>query len=175
MLYTTSCIYDGLFYRKDAILLKNTANMLLQFRKMQLFMIALNTTFKRYLKFFSTVLYSIVSLLTFGSIRLFLRDPIPNMMLPICALRCGVEATTLLGIAGDVSTRSKQLLQIWRTSSSVSFRKSFRKKGKEARLVQRSCKRILCTAGSLYTFENSIVLTSVDNCIQLTCNYLVTF
>lgn len=39
----------------------------------------------------------------------------------------------------------------------------------------RSCKVITCAAGSMYTFENSIVIVSMDNVNQLIFSLLIAF
>jgi len=125
--------------------------------------------------FFSTILYSVVSILVFGSIRLFLKDPVQNMMLPICALRCGFEATSPLGMSGNMSGESSNALDMWEKQVAKVTKKKSAKSRKEFAVMLRSCKKLLCTAGSMYTFDHSIVLCSFNNCIQQTCNYLVTF
>jgi len=42
-------------------------------------------------------------------------------------------------------------------------------------IFQTSCSNIKCTAGSLYTFENSIVAVTMHNCAQLTLNILLLY
>ncbi|CAL8124524.1 unnamed protein product [Orchesella dallaii] len=159
---------------RNTKLLLGTRNVTFRFRKMHIIVLFLNSTFRSYLTCFGTILYSVVAQLLFGSIRLLHRDPRANMMFPLCGFRCGFEVTTPLALASNVSQESKNVLVEWRSKMDTAVKQNWKGR-KELRMAQRSCKRILCSAGSLYTFDHSIVLCSVDNCIQLTFNLLCTF
>jgi len=143
-----------------------------KFRRLQLTAIILNEAFKGFLTFFPTILFSLVAMLLFGSIKLLPIDPKSNIMFPLCGIRCGFEALTPLQMSGNVSQESEKVLKQWQQH--IEGEKTRRDK-KAMKMMLNSFKRILCTAGSLYTFEHSIVLCSINNCIQLTLNLLVTF
>lgn len=132
----------------------------------------MNDIFRYYLTCFPTFLFLIVSMLMFGTIRMWRVDPESNVMYPFCGFRCGFEAVTPLGMAGNVNVGSHAVLAKWKIACHTIAG------GRARRLVERyqkALRRIQCTAGSFYTFENSIVLVSINNCIQLTTNLLVTF
>ncbi|CAL8124512.1 unnamed protein product [Orchesella dallaii] len=181
--FNWSCIILGLAIvaselramRKNDKLFLNGKSAMLNFRELHIIVITLNASFRPFLMCFSTILYSLVAQLIFGSIRLLPVHPRSNLMFPLCALRCGFEATTPLAMAGDVSKESQKVLEIWRVKADSVIKKSFGKGRKPLVMIQRSCRRILCSAGSLYTFEHSVVLCSFNNCIQLCLNLLVTF
>jgi hypothetical protein len=85
-------------------------------------------------------------------------------------MRCFFEAMTPLAMAGKVNEESTNTLSEWATilhntkhSADCKWPKAF----------HRSCPTIACKAGSLYTFENSIVLVTLNNCAHLTMNLLL--
>lgn len=78
---------------------------------------------------------------------------------------------TPLKVAGELNEMNKKV-------KSSANRQIVRKTNNTRRLwkmYKRSFNSVRCTAGYLYTFENTIVLCCFNNCIQLTLNLLVTF
>lgn len=147
-----------------------------RYRQLELLVIIVNDIFHYYLMVFPSVLLSIVSLLMFGTIRLWHVSPQSNLMFPVCGARCGFEALSPLAMAASVNKASKQVLSQWKQlTHHVLRQQKSRIERRIFKMVQRSCRRIQCTAGSLYSFEHSIVLCSINNCFQLTLNLLVTF
>jgi len=94
------------------------------------------------------------------------------MVFPSCGLRCLYEATTALAAAGKMHQESIEYLR----NLGRQIETAIESKGRGyKRAFHKSCRPLLCTAGSLYTFENSIVLVSLLNCTLLTFNMLVTY
>lgn len=143
------------------------------YRRLQLLNIIMNDIFSSYLICSHAVFLFIVSMLFFGVIGMWRIDPLANLMYPLCGARCGFEALTPLDTAGKMHLCSRKLLGKWKvTVSGIDCGEM------SQRLVmqhQRSLKCIQCKAGSFYTFENSTVINSIDNGIQLTVNLLVMF
>lgn len=102
-------------------------------------------------------------------------DPQSNVMYPLCGMRCGFEAVTPLEMAGHVNKWSMRVVNRWKKLSNTVIQKQQGRGRKMLGMIQRSCNRIQCTAGSLYTFEHSIVLCSINNCILTSLNLLITF
>lgn len=111
-------------------------------------------------------MFTILALLLFGCIRLLHLDIRSNLMFPSCGLRCGFETVTPLAMAGKVHRESENLLKEW---------KGHKRSGPLEERERMSFKSVKATAGSMYTFEESIVLVSLNNLIQLTLNMLVAF
>jgi TM2 domain-containing membrane protein YozV len=131
----------------------------------------LNCSFRPYLSSFAKILLFLASVLAFGIVRIWHHHPGSNLMFPLCAFRCGFEALTLLGAAGSLNDKNKEVMDNFKNAAAMKKNKS----GKVLRSWIRSCYGVRCTAGSLYTFENSIVVCCIHNAIQLTLNLLVTF
>lgn len=146
-----------------------------QFRRSEVFITVLNDNFFYFLMGFPIILFLIVAMLIFGTIRLWHIDPQSNIMFPLCGMRCGFEAVTPLAMAGNVNKASAMILHRWKKVRYVLDRTGGARHVKLFRMVHRSCKRIRCTSGSMYTFEHSIVLCCLNNCLQLTLNMLVSF
>ncbi|ODM99049.1 hypothetical protein Ocin01_07658 [Orchesella cincta] len=140
--------------RRNMQILLNTDKTASTLRKLRLIVTHMNQAFRSYLMWFSPILYALVGLLLFGSIRVLHTDFLTNSMFPVCGMRCVFEATTPLAMAGNVSQESEKVLELWREKM-VTVTKWVRSR-KMIGMVQRASGRILCTAGSLYTFENSI-------------------
>ncbi|XP_035702468.1 uncharacterized protein LOC118433992 [Folsomia candida] len=137
-----------------------------RYRNVEIITTALNSSLKYYLTIFPTILFTVLSLLLFGCVRLWHLDPRSNLLFPTCGIRCGFESMSPLALAGRVNQESKSLLRKWRKQTSG---------GKWAARFKRSCRSIKCTAGSMYTFEESILIVSIHNLNQLTLNFLVAF
>lgn len=168
-----------------------------RYRKIQCTMKLLNASFQPFLMCFANLLLLIVAFLLFGCIRIWHADSRSNLMFPICLMRCAFEAITPLEMAGTVDQKSKALLSNWKEMIEMDGIRSHRRRNSKGpkikkvicvllnrknirdhkwlELVRRSCPGIRCTAGSMYTFEKSIVLSSLNNCFQLTLNLLVVF
>ncbi|OXA46419.1 uncharacterized protein LOC118437688 [Folsomia candida] len=141
-----------------------------QYRSIECIAILMNDAFFMYLSTFPNLLFAIVSILMFGVIRIWHYDPGSNLMFPLCGIRCAFEAVTPLAVAGDVNDKNKEVVAKWKLG--VVARSAAKK---EAIAYQKSFHAVRCTAGSLYTFENSIVLCCLNNCMQLTLNLFLTF
>lgn len=70
-------------------------------------------------------------------------------------------------------TKNVELKKKWRTV--LMSHGGTDKKTKLERVQLRSLNGVMVKAGSLYTFENSIVICCLDSCMDLTFNLLVTF
>lgn len=96
-------------------------------------------------------------------------------MFPMCGARCYFEGVTPLSMAGDVNDRNKELLADWKDQL-IKRKENQSGRGKKLnRAIKRSLLGVKCRAGSLYIFERSIVLTALNNMMQVTLNLLVTF
>jgi len=131
----------------------------------------LNESFHVYLEWFPSFLLLLISLLLFATLKLWYIPIHAYLLFPACSLRCFFETMTPLAMAGKTNEESIFVLRQWsqRLQNELKDNKSF------PWLVafHRSCRTIVCTAGSLYTFENSIVLCTLNNCVQLTMNLLL--
>jgi len=147
-----------------------------KYRESQVAVIMLNHAFQYYLEYFPSVLFSMVSLLMFSTIRLWQIDPLSYASFPACSVRCGFEAMTPLCIAGDVNQESIEFLKELKQHLAVNA-KYKGQNGDQKRLgaFHASCPIIKCTSGSLYTFEHSIVPVTVDNCAQGALNLLLLY
>ncbi|XP_035715085.1 uncharacterized protein LOC118438650 [Folsomia candida] len=144
-----------------------------QYRSIECIATLMNDAFVTYLSTFPNLLFAIVSILMFGVIRIWHYDPGSNLMFPLCGIRCAFEAITPLAVAGDVNDQNKEVVAKWKQG--VVARRASNRAKKEAIAYQKSFHAVRCTAGSLYTFENSIVLCCLNNCMQLTLNLFLTF
>ncbi|OXA49513.1 hypothetical protein Fcan01_16031 [Folsomia candida] len=142
-----------------------------QYRSIECIATLMNKAFFLYLSTFPTLLFAIVSILMFGVIRIWHYAPGSNLMFAVCGIRCSFEAVTPLAVAGEVNDKNKEVVQTW--GQRIVATKRMVKK--EAIAYQKSFHAVRCTAGSLYTFENSIVLCCLNNCIQLTLDLFLTF
>lgn len=143
------------------------------YRNVECIMSQLNNCFKLYLATFPTILFSVVALLLFGVIRIWKNDPGSNLMFPLCGARCFYEAITPLSIAGVVNEENKRLIMLWKKKRVVAG--SGPKEVKLMKTYAASLNGVRCRSGSLYTFENGIVLCCLNNLMQLTLNLLITF
>lgn len=138
---------------------------LVWYREAELIMNSLNSSFHIYLSLFPTMLLAISGLMVFATIRLWHTDPSSTIIFPACGFRCTFECVTLLTMAGRVNQQSRLIKWDW-----------LRYKGsKEQERFKRSCQTIKCGAGGLFSFENSIVIVSLDNVNQLVFALLVAF
>ncbi|CAL8140538.1 unnamed protein product [Orchesella dallaii] len=80
------------------------------YRSVQLFGQILNGSLWFYLSFFSHILFFIMSLLLFGTIRLWKVDPRVSLSFPGCGFRCLYEVLSPTIIAGKVDTASGNVL-----------------------------------------------------------------
>jgi hypothetical protein len=131
----------------------------------------LNESFQLYLEWFPTFLLGLISLLLFATLKLWYIPIHAYLLFPACSLRCFFEAMTPLAMAGKVNEESIEVFWEWANRMHVEMKSSKCCKWLEA--FHHSCANIVCTAGSLYTFENSIVLCTLHNCVQLTMNLLL--
>ncbi|XP_021963691.1 uncharacterized protein LOC110859126 isoform X3 [Folsomia candida] len=144
-----------------------------QYRSIECIATLMNDAFFMYLSTFPNLLFAIVSILMFSFIRIWHYSPRSNLMFPLCGIRCAFEAVTPLAVAGDVNDQNKEVVAKWKQG--VVARRGSNRAKKEAIAYQKSFHAVRCTAGSLYTFENSIVLCCLNNCMQLTLNLFLTF
>ncbi|OXA39863.1 hypothetical protein Fcan01_25224 [Folsomia candida] len=95
-------------------------------------------------------------------------------LFPLCGLRCFYEAMTPLKMAGKMNEINKDLsIGLKRKVAALHQHKLGTSKLWQS--YRKSFNSMTCRAGALYTFENTIVLCCLDNCMQLTLNLLVTF
>ncbi len=78
---------------------------------------------------------------------------------------------TPLRIAGYVNSGSNDVAVKWKKVTHENARMDM----KVAKRLQKSCRQLQCRSGSLYAFESSIYLETIDNTIQQTVNLLVSF
>jgi len=138
-----------------------------KYRQLQCIMLMLNTTFKIYLESFPAIMLAIVGFFVFATIRFWHIPFLTYMNFPACAMRCFFESMTPLAIAGQVNEESADVLARWKQilvsgkSKANRDRDRYDNNGVTEFLV--SCRNMRCTAGSMYTFENSIVVTTINN------------
>ncbi|OXA46974.1 hypothetical protein Fcan01_18136 [Folsomia candida] len=135
------------------------------YRQVQLMTSLLNSVAGFYLRSFPSLLFIVLALLLYGCILLWADDIIANLIFPACGARCAFESMTPLAMAGRVNDESKALKREWKQWRGEPWVESFK----------RSCPNITCAAGSMYTFESTIIIVSLDNLNQLTCNLLIAF
>lgn len=142
-----------------------------KYRRSQLLLTIINDTFYYYLVVFPAVGTAVVAALIYGVIRLWRIDPQSNVMFPLCAIRCGYEMLTPLRMAGYVNSGSNDVVGKWKKVTHVNAKKDM----KIAERLQKSCRQLRCRSGSLFAFDSSIYLVTIDNTIQQTVNLLVSF
>lgn len=146
-----------------------------QYRVLENIMKLINSSCRPYLATFSTILFAVVSLLLFGAIRVWHQDPGSNLMFPACGLRCFYEGITPLMLSGEVVKKNKKVIAQGKQIVYGRWILDQSRKRKLEKVWLNSCHGLRCEAGSLFTFENSIVIISLHNTMQLTLNFLVTF
>ena len=133
-------------------------------------MVMLNSAFKLYLESFPSILLGIAGFYFFATVRYWHDIPLLTYMnFPACGLRCFYESMTPLRIAGQVNEESAEVLAEWKKLTDTSDQTN------DIIQCQASCQIMRCTAGSMYTFENSIVVTTIHNTCILTCNLLIIY
>lgn len=143
-----------------------------KFRKVQTIVNLMNNSFNLYLSTSPSILLAILVLLLFSTIRYSGMDVTSFIMYPACALRCIFESFSLLAWAGHVNTESYNPMKNWeRTRSKVQASKDF----KYEVAFGKSCRPLSISAGSYYTFESTIVLTTIHICSENTFNLLVAY
>jgi hypothetical protein len=161
------------------------------YRFIQCLAVFINSGFQYYLKWFSTILFGIVALLLFSCIKFWGIGIRAYLMFPSCAVRCVFESVTLLAIAGKTNKACLELLRTWREESRHIETTAVTANSRDEEIpkqtntstnsagwkwlsrFQKSCRIINCAAADLFTFENTIVMVTVNNCIQLTLNLLL--
>lgn len=142
--------------------------------------------FHDYLTTFPAVGLYVVSMLLYGSVLLWDKDPQSNIMFPLCGMRCGFELLTPLAVAGNVYYTSTKTLHTWWKFSNLRETKFFISRNtdqgnedgtnlKLVKMAHRSCSVLECWSGPLFSFGRSIFLATINVIIQLTVNTLVTF
>ena len=149
-----------------------TEDIFLKYRQFQLINLQLNNSFNLYLEWFPSLLLTLVALLLFATLKVWYIDLHAYLLFPVCAMRCLFETMTPLALAGKVNEESILLLKEWKILLQNEYTSS-NKNCKWLKSFHRSCPVIACTAGSFYSFENSIVLCTISNCVQLTTNLLL--
>lgn len=145
-----------------------------QYRYVQNVMAHLNASFIYYLQLSPSILMSVVALLAFGAIKYYHLHFTAYMMYPLCGGRCFFEAISQLGIAGYVNQDGTTMLRKWNEISAEGIIHD-KKLQKLNKYYWKSSAVLQCRAGSLYTFENTIIIASIHNCMQLTFNLLVMY
>ncbi len=152
---------------------------LLKYRKFQLYLDFINTSFRSYLVVFPAVGGLIVATLIYGTIKIWRVSPEANIMFPLCTLRCGFEAMTPLGMAGSVNGVGESIMEKWKSVKAHTIsglkKRNNKKAVKMTNIMQKSCRALHCNSGSYFTFESSIYLVTFDNIIQQSVNMLMTF
>ena len=144
------------------------------YRRAQVLLALFNDAFRVYLSAFPSNLFLISAIYLFGSVRYFGLPFYAYWVFPTCTFRCLFEATSALTAAAFVNSESKLHLTQWdRTLDQIDC--EHREEKKYMWAFRKSCPDLKCMAGSLYSFENSIVLVSLSNTLQLTMNLFVTF
>ncbi len=130
----------------------------------------MNSAFCIYLEWFPSILIGVVAMMLYGTTRFWYLRIHSYIMYPGCAAMCMTQAFTILSVAGDVHLESARLLREWKLELGVLQDGQSKKRDPWLSAFQRSCKAIRCSAGSLYTFEKSIVLCSMSHCALLIMN-----
>lgn len=142
------------------------------YKSARIFLILLSDGFHLYLLVFPSFLFSIIGIIGFGSIRYRYVEFHAYFVFPFCTLRCLFDGVSALSAAGKLNQVGIKFLERWEKenerSDNVEERMQLQK-------VRKSWKALSCSSGSLYTFENSILLVSLDNCTQLMFNLLITY
>ncbi|CAL8140547.1 unnamed protein product [Orchesella dallaii] len=118
-----------------------------------------------------------MSLLLFGTIRLWKVDPRVSLTFPGCGFRCGYEVLSPTIIAGKVDTASANVLSDLKdvvTEIAVN-KKGMRKSNRILAKMYKSCKSVQCNAGNFFMFTNFFVISSLDGVVETTFDLLVTF
>lgn len=140
-----------------------------KYRLCQLIVRLIDDGFQFYLQWFPSVLFTIAGMLLFCSIKYTNLNFLLYSVFPSCGLRCLFEGTTILAAAGYMNQASKDYLNKWGRAINRFQEREY------ILAYYKSCPRLQCSAGGMYTFESSIVLVSLDNCSQLTFNMLVSY
>ncbi|CAL8123971.1 unnamed protein product [Orchesella dallaii] len=152
---------------------------LVKYRGIQILTQILNDSFWIYLSFFTHILFFILSILLFGTIRLIRIDPRQSLMFPMCGFRCGYEVFSPILYAGQVDASSGNLLsEFEETVTGMALRKRGGGGWKEHKVLDRmrkSCVNIRCTAGNFFMFENFVAISSLHGVVETTFDLLVTF
>ena len=144
-----------------------------RFRFGQMQAVILNDAFSLYLQWYPCVVFTIAGTQIFGTIKYYNVALHSYIVFPACALRCVVESSTCIAVAGQLNATSQEFLDKWdhtlclgdKTSKLIKYHKAYR----------RSCVSLKCCAGSLYTFEKTILLVSLHHCFQVTLNLLLAY
>ncbi len=147
-----------------------------EFRIAQIMMGLINSGFRSYLEWSPAILLSFVGVLTFCAIRYWNLPFYIYAMFPSCGIRCLAETMVPLAFAGYVYDESRKLVHELRSPFGVGRRKGL--SGSSSgymRTTVKSFKEITCSAGSLFKFQQAIVLTCTTNTVNWTLNLLILF
>lgn len=143
----------------------------MQLKKCQLIIHMLNSYFRYYMGVFVMVGIAVVALLLYGTLRYWRLGPQAIMMFPPCALRCGFEVLSPLALAGTMTQDCDKVMESWRRGLEGVFGVE-RKYG--MRLL-RSCGRLRCRSGMLFSFGKVIFLVAIDTGVNIAVTLLVSF
>jgi len=143
------------------------------YRNCQILSVLLNDGFCYYIATFPSLLVTISCLLAFAAIRYFGVPFMDYVIFPACGLRCFLESLSALGAAGMAHQGSVNYLR--RQSELFPFLNHNSKARVLESQIQKSWRPIQMKCASMYTFEKSIVITTLDTCNQVLFTLLVTY
>ena len=88
-----------------------------------------------------------------------------------------MEAAAYLNLASEqyLEQLDTDMMALVRGGGSSTTRSDCLAFAKYLKKFQRSCRKLTCKAGDLYTLEKTIMLVSMHNCAQLVFNLLLTY
>jgi len=146
---------------------------LTHYRKCQRINHLLNQSFRLYLTWFPIFLLGMIILELVGMIKHWDLPMSEYYFFPAFALRCEFESMTLLGFAGKVAEEGRTVLAEWSDKLDGEQRERSAKSFEWLCAFHKSCQATVCKSGSFYPFDNSILLCSLTNCVELTTSLLI--
>jgi hypothetical protein len=148
-----------------------------EYRRLQLKTRTTNDIFSVFLAYWPCLDYVIAAVMIFASIRFFTHLPFLIWLLhPACASRCFVEIFILMMGAAEMNSESERYMhKIGEYERGVAKEPGARWIATYLRELRKSYAKLTCEAGSLYTFEKTIVLVALHICLQVVFSLLVVF
>jgi hypothetical protein len=146
-----------------------------EYRRAQVMIGYVNDSFHLYLTYWPSILYVIAGTMFFAAVRFTHLSLHIFLVFPACGFRCLLEVTTQMEAAANLNLESERYLTQVERQAGVAIRNREQQLARYLTRFRRSCARLTCNAGSLYTLEKTIVLVSLHHCTQLVFNLLLAF